>query len=355
MNLNSVLSELTGKILLVDDSVENLKLLSALLADKYAVKVAKEGKTALRLLEEDEEIRLILLDIEMPNMSGIEVCKRVKENAKTKHIPVIFITGRDDHESEVEGLLAGGVDYIRKPFKPEIVMARVSSQWTIQAEKQRADGLLEILLPETVIKSLLVNGYHLPEDHDHASVLFFDLVGFTQASNKMEAKQLFKDLSTLFGIFDELTDKYGVQRIKTLGDGYLAVSGVDGNTSLHAARLAAMGLEMVDQVKNHSDKGGYPWQCRIGLNSGPMMSGIVGNTRFQFDVIGDTVNIASRVESEGKLMALTVTAEFLDTLGGISFESQSLGSSELKGKGERELFELVSLDASALGLSTVDE
>ena len=355
MNLNSVLSELTGKILLVDDSVENLKLLSALLADKYAVKVAKDGKTALRLLDEDEEIRLILLDVEMPGMDGFEVCQKIKQNPRTKHIPIIFLTGRDDHESEVAGLLVGGVDYITKPFKPEIIMARIGSQWAIQAQKQRADGLLEILLPETVIKSLLVNGFHLPEDHDHASVLFFDLVGFTQASNKMEAKQLFSDLSTLFGIFDELTNKYGVQRIKTLGDGYLAVSGVDGNKNLHAARLAAMGLEMVAQVTNYSDKGVHPWQCRIGLNSGPMMSGIVGNTRFQFDVIGDTVNTASRVESEGKLMALTVTAEFLDALGDISFEARSIGLCELKGKGERELFELVSIDASALGIPTVGE
>lgn len=344
MNLNSVLSELSGKVLLVDDSVENLKLLSALLADKYSVKVAKDGQTALRLLQEDEEIRLILLDVEMPGMNGFEVCQIIKQNPQTKHIPIIFLTGRDDHESEIEGLLVGGVDYITKPFKPEIILARIGSQWAIQAQKKRADNLLEILLPQPVIKSLLADGYYSPKDHSNASVLFFDLVGFTQASHKMETKDLFGDLSTLFGIFDELTDKYGVQRIKTLGDGYLAVSGVDGNMSFHAARLAAMGLDMINQVKNHNDKGGHPWQCRIGLNSGPIMSGIVGNTRFQFDVIGDTVNTAARVENEGKLMALTVTAEFLEALGDIYFEAQSLGSFELKGKGERELFELARVD-----------
>ena len=125
-----------GKILLVDDSVENLKLLSGLLSDTYKIKIAKDGMTALRHLNNDRSIRLVLLDIEMPDMDGIQVCQHIKANPMTRDIPVIFITGRNDTETEVEGLKAGGLIILPSHLNPKLFM-RVKSQWQLQAAQAR--------------------------------------------------------------------------------------------------------------------------------------------------------------------------------------------------------------------------
>lgn len=336
-------STFEGKILLVDDSVENLKLLTGLLGSHYRVKVAKDGETALKLLEADEEIQLVLLDVEMPGMDGFEVCRRIKVNPRTEGIPVIFLTGRGDDASEMEGLNVGGVDYITKPFKPEIVHARIRSQWALQAAKAKADELLRVVLPENVVQSLLKDGRYEPEHHEDASVLFCDLVGFTKATTTMSPRALVDELSSMFGAFDAIAQRWGVTRIKTMGDGYMAVCGIDGQTDGHALRLAAAALEMVDAVRTQAEGGPHPWRCRIGLHAGSLMSGIVGTTRFQFDVMGDSVNIAARVESNGQPMSVTVSEAFLTALGADNAAASSIGMHELKGKGARELWRLDAL------------
>lgn len=336
-------STFEGKILLVDDSVENLKLLTGLLGSHYRVKVAKDGETALKLLEADEEIQLVLLDVEMPGMDGFEVCRRIKVNPRTEGIPVIFLTGRGDDVSEMEGLNVGGVDYITKPFKPEIVHARIRSQWALQAAKAKADELLRVVLPENVVQSLLKDGRYEPEHHEDASVLFCDLVGFTKATTTMSPRALVDELSSMFGAFDAIAQRWGVTRIKTMGDGYMAVCGIDGQTDGHALRLAAAALEMVDAVRTQAEGGPHPWRCRIGLHAGSLMSGIVGTTRFQFDVMGDSVNIAARVESNGQPMSVTVSEAFLTALGRDNASATSIGMHELKGKGARELWRLDAL------------
>jgi adenylate cyclase len=336
-------SEFDGKILMVDDSVENLKLLSGLLGSHYRLKVAKDGQTALKLLEEDAEIQLVLLDVEMPGIDGFEVCRRIKANPKTAALPVIFLTGRGDGASEVEGLNAGGVDYITKPFKPEIVHARIRSQWALQASKAKANELLRVVLPDNVVQSLLRDGTYEPEHHADASILFCDLVGFTKATTTMTPQALVSELSTMFGTFDAIAARWGVTRIKTMGDGYMAVCGIDGNRERHAQRLAHAALEMVEAVRSQAAAGPHPWQCRIGLHAGALMSGIVGTTRFQFDVMGDSVNIAARVESAGQPMAVTVSEEFIAALGSGMSQTTSIGMHQLKGKGERELWRLDSV------------
>lgn len=333
-----------GKILLVDDSVENLKLLSGLLSDTYKIKVAKDGMTALKHLNNDRSIRLVLLDIEMPDMDGIQVCQHIKANPMTRDIPVIFITGRNDTETEVEGLKAGGVDYITKPFKPEIIHARVKSQWQLQAAQARADTLLYALLPHNVVQALLKNGHYTPQLHEHASVLFLDLVGFTQIATKLSPETLINEMNTLFSAFDRIVLKHRLLRIKTMGDGYIIASGVDGNSEDHAKRMARAALALVEAVKDHAENGDIPWQCRIGCNSGQIISGIVGTHRFQFDVMGSTVNMAARVESNGGTMMVTVTQDFIDAIGDANVQTRSRGIVDLKGKGETELFELISLD-----------
>lgn len=325
-------------ILVVDDSVENLQVLSALLRDKYKVKVAKNGAKALEILEADPTIDLILLDIMMPDVDGYEVCKQIKANPSTAKIPVIFLTALNESSDETKGFKAGGADFITKPFNADVVMARIRTHLDLQVERRRADDLLRVLLPDNVIEALIEKGSYAPETHSNASVLFCDLVGFTTISSRLTPHELIKELTEIFTAYDDLAVIHNVARIKTIGDAYMAVSGIGSNNNAHATDLVNFGLAMVNYLQEKNSNSSIEWKCRIGIHSGEIISGVVGKSRFQFDVMGDNVNIAARVESNGRPMSVVITEETKSLLLPEQFQFESLGSVYLKGKGERDLY-----------------
>ncbi len=282
-------------ILTVDDSPENLDFIVGLLRKDYTVKVATNGASALRIANAVPQPELILLDITMPEMDGYEVCRQLKANPVTQAIPVIFLTSRNDTEDEIHGFSLGAVDFITKPFKPSVVQARVRTHIDLIREKQKTEGLLANILPRKVINELKTSGYSLPQLFEEVSILFSDLVEFTQASSVIPPKVLLTELTELFSAFDDILQKNGAQRIKTIGDAYLGVSGMPEPASDHAERLVRCGLEFLQFLENRNNKAEHRWQARIGVHSGPVVAGIVGVTKFQYDVFGDTVNVASRV------------------------------------------------------------
>ena len=316
-------------ILVVDDSVENLQVLSALLRDKYKVKVAKNGAKALEIIESDASIDLILLDIMMPDVDGYEVCKQIKSNPSTVKIPVIFLTALNDSLDETKGFKAGGADFITKPFNADVVMARIRTHLDLQIERRRADDLLRVLLPENVIEALIEKGTYAPETHANTSVLFCDLVGFTTISSHLTPHELIQELTEIFTAYDDLAIVHNVTRIKTIGIG--------SKTNAHATDLVSFGLAMVSYLEAKNSKSSLEWKCRIGIHSGEIISGVVGKSRFQFDIMGDNVNIAARVESNGRPMSVAITEETKSLLHPEKFQFESLGSVYLKGKGERDL------------------
>ena len=179
------------KLLAVDDSVENLKLLIELLGKEYDLVVAKNGKKALEIIASNPSIDLILLDVIMPGeMHGFEVCKTIKSNPSHSHIPVIFLTGLNDSEDETLGLKLGGADYITKPFQPDVVKARISTQLKLKEEQEKTKKLLQILLPDNVIQELNKSGTYTPIVHDSVSILFSDLVGFTEISSQLSPQDI---------------------------------------------------------------------------------------------------------------------------------------------------------------------
>jgi len=325
-------------ILVVDDSVENLQVLSALLRDKYKVKVAKNGAKALEILESDVSVDLILLDIMMPDVDGYEVCKQIKANPSTNKIPVIFLTALNESSDETKGFKAGGADFITKPFNADVVMARIRTHLELQTERRRADDLLHVLLPDNVIADLIEKGTYAPETHANTSVLFCDLVGFTTISSQLTPHQLIEELTEIFTAYDDLAVIHNVTRIKTIGDAYMAVAGIGSNSNAHATDLVSFGLAMVAYLHEKNSKSPLEWKCRIGIHSGEIISGVVGKSRFQFDVMGDNVNIAARVETNGRPMSVAITDETKTLLLPEQFQFESLGAVYLKGKGERNLY-----------------
>jgi len=172
-------------------------------------------------------------------------------------------------------------------------------------------------------------------------VLFGDIVGFTALSSNTSAVDIVEMLNGLFSRFDDLAQNLGIEKIKTIGDCYMAVCGLPKPCLDHTAQMARMALQMMDVTSEYSKKRGIPLQLRIGINSGPVVAGVIGATKFIYDLWGDTVNLASRMESTGVPGAVQVTRAVYEQLQG-RFEFRFRGVVQVKGKGEIETWLLQS-------------
>ena len=324
-------------ILAVDDSVENLQVLSALLKDHYRVKIAKNGEKALEIAQQEQQPDLILLDIVMPEMDGFTACEKLKSNPLTQKIPVIFLTALNEVADETRGFKVGGADFIIKPFNPDIVMARISTHIALQAERRKSESLLRILLPDKVISDLMLKGKHTPEIHQNVSILFCDFVGFTTITATLTPEFLIEELSEIFSEFDEICARNNGMRIKTIGDAYMATTGIGSDSTDHAKEMVTIAHDFIEYLEKRNEVSKQAWTCRIGIHSGEVIAGIVGKSRFIYDILGDSVNIAARVESNGTPMKVTVT-HATKSLVDSGFHYESKGNVMLKGKGEMELF-----------------
>jgi PAS domain S-box-containing protein len=209
----------------------------------------------------------------------------------------------------------------------------------VEVDRTAADMLLSNLLPEKIVRKLKQNPSHIAEHHDAATTLFADIVGFTRMSSQMTPQQVVAMLNELFKMFDFLVEKYDLNKIKTIGDCYMVSTvPIVKHDDNDASRVCYFALEMLDAIgrynANHPE---YNLDLRIGINTGPAMAGVVGSTRFLYDIWGDSVNVASRMESNGIPGKIQVTKSTVDATNG-SFEFDRRGIIEVKGKGEVETF-----------------
>jgi class 3 adenylate cyclase len=327
----------TSTLLIVDDSVENLQILSNLLKENYKIKIAKNGEKAIEIAMQVPQPDLILLDIMMPGLDGFEVCKLLKENLTTQNIPVIFLTALNEVADETKGFQVGGADFITKPFNPDIVKARIHTHLSLQSERKKSESLLKILLPENVIHDLMSKGKHTPETHENVSILFSDFVGFTSITSQLSPEFLIEELTEIFTSFDEIAERNQAMRIKTIGDAYMATTGLGKNDEDHAKNLVNTALQFISYLNERNKESNQQWHCRVGVHSGNVIAGIIGKSRFIYDILGDSVNIAARVESAGTAMRVTIT-ESTKSLLGNTYQFETLGNVNLKGKGEMPLY-----------------
>jgi adenylate cyclase len=196
----------------------------------------------------------------------------------------------------------------------------------LRYEHERAEGLLLNVLPGVVAAELKERGSASARRFDHVSVLFADIVGFTRLSATMDPEELVSRLNEVFTYFDALAERYGVEKIRTIGDGYMVASGIPVPRADHAHALASMALEMLAYAARHR------MSIRIGINSGPVVAGVIGTRKFQYDVWGDTVNVASRMESHGEPGRIQIGAVTNDLIKD-RFATSLRGPIEVKGKG----------------------
>jgi adenylate cyclase len=217
-----------------------------------------------------------------------------------------------------------------------------------ETAQARVEALLLNVLPAEVAQRLQSDPNSIADHFDDASILFADVVDFTPLSSRLDAREVVELLDRLFTSFDELVDRHDVEKIKTIGDCYMVAAGVPRPRPDHAHALAGLALEMRDRAKN-SLAGGteHDLRLRIGISSGPVVAGVIGRRRFLYDLWGDTVNMASRMESHGTPDAIQITRSTWELLRD-DFVVEPLGLVDVKGKGAVETWRLVGLRGGIL-------
>ncbi|MCU0541484.1 MAG: response regulator [Oscillatoriaceae cyanobacterium Prado104] len=335
------------QVLIVDDeATQQLLMRRVMEKEGYRVLEATNGEECLQICQTTQP-DIILLDAMMPVMNGFACCKRLQENSKTRHIPVLMITGLDDKQSVNQAFEVGATDYITKPIHWPVFIQRVrrliqQSQLYRQLieSQEKTEKLLLNILPKSIAQRLqeetpgeLIIADHFPS----VSVLFADMVGFTKFASAMPPIELILKLNSIFSEFDRLTEEYGLEKIKTIGDGYMVASGLPIPRDDHADALLEMALAMQQAMVNLKTQIPEYLGLRIGIHSGPVIAGVIGTKKFSYDLWGDTVNTAARMEQYGFSGCIQVTENTYNLLSKKHLFAER-GTIEIKGKGKMKTY-----------------
>ncbi|BAP54839.1 family 3 adenylate cyclase [Thioploca ingrica] len=350
----------SASLLVVDDGESNRDLLSRRLDRQgFHVEVAENGRQALQMIRH-QKFDLILLDLIMPEMNGYQVLEAIKADKELNSIPVIMVSALDEIDSVVRCIEMGAEDYLQKPFNQVILNAKISAslerkrfrdrerafmlklqteqkklqieQRKLEIEQQTSEKLLLNILPKAIADRLKKGEHTIADSFPEVTVLFSDLVGFTELSTTIEPCQLVEKLNQIFLAFDKLTEKHQLEKIKTIGDAYMLVGGLPTPRPDHVEAVANMALEMLTTINKINQKANAHFQIRIGFHTGPVVAGIIGKNKFNYDLWGDTVNIASRMESQGLSGHVQVSEATYQRLKD-KFVFERRGPIEIKGKG----------------------
>jgi class 3 adenylate cyclase len=340
-------------ILVVDDIEDNRVTLAMRLeiCGYFKLLTAVNGREALEKMRA-QPVDLVLLDIMMPELDGYGVLEEMRSDIELRGIPVVMISAIEDMSSVVRCIELGATDYLTKPFNPVLLKARVDKcieqaryraqeaayHQSIEKEKRRADAILSTVLPKSIARALKRDGTLSPRLYDDVTVLFCDVVGFTAYSEQNPPEAVFAELETLVERFEELAQKHGLEKIKTVGDAFMATAGLLSPQDDPVRAAVACGLDMVAAAQAFGAGSGV----RIGIDHGPVAAGIMGKTQFQYDVWGDTVNTAARIEGVGRPGTVSVSGRAWLHLRNKA-QGRSLGLVDLKGKQKIEIVECVGL------------
>jgi len=331
----------------------------------YRIISAYNGKEACEIALQ-EEIDLIIMDWEMPIMNGIEALEQLKSDPRTSDIPVIIITSSGNLQTAFD---AGAIDFIRKPIDQIELLVRVKSTLSmfkliknivkqteileqqsseleqknliLKIEQEKSDTLLQNILPAEIAEQLKNKGSVDAKTYKTVSVLFTDFKGFTQISEKLSPQQIIVELSVFFAKFDEIIGGHFIEKIKTIGDSYMCVGGLPLRNKSNPIDTVLAGLEMQDFVTKLNQeklaKGQDAWNLRLGIHTGKVIAGVIGKKKFAYDIWGDTVNTASRMESAGEVGKVNISGETFKHIEAY-FDCEYRGKIVAKNKGEIDMY-----------------
>jgi len=248
------------------------------------------------------------------------VLAELRKDPALRQLPVIMISAVDEIESVVRCIELGADDYLPKPFNPIILRARVAALLErkrlqddeirktaelekafleIEQQRNKTEGLLLNILPPSVAQELQTNGCVQPMYFEDVTIAFADFVGFTLSTEQLPADDLVSILNQYFTAFDNIMKRYGLEKLKTIGDCYMFAGGLPIRSPSHPVDTILAAFEMLQVSDELAKEGPVGWQLRIGVHTGPVVAGVVGIHKFTFDIWGDAVNFSSRMEASG--------------------------------------------------------
>ncbi|PHR28423.1 MAG: guanylate cyclase [Fluviicola sp.] len=310
------------------------------------VLLAESLENAFPILEK-KEIGIVLINVE-ESKHAIEELTELQKSSPFNNQYIILITKENSSASKlVKGIKQGAVDYISTPFNPNLIRSKIEVFKSLFYKDQRIAQLLSNIFPDSILGELSNVGKFSPKRVQNGVVLFTDFVDFSSKAKNINPLGLIKRLEYYFTKFDSIIEKYNLEKIKTIGDAYMALAGVTENVPRPAIRACLAAIEIRDFMRNERDiaiamRKDF-WEIRIGLHMGPLVAGIIGSSKFSFDVWGDTVNIASRAEEATKSGNITITSNIADGIGSY-FETIPRGKIDIhKRGGSIEMFYLSKL------------
>ena len=301
--------------------------------------------TEKELLEIERDAKEADLKLKAKELDRLELEKAMIEAEKAAAEAETEAQAEKQKREEERYLLmaiAGGVVSLMIIFA---VVSRSRSRkkhnLALEAEKQKSEGLLYDVLPERIAKELITKNKVKPQQYKEVSILFTDFKGFTRIAANMNPDKLINDLNYAFQAFDFIVDRYGLEKIKTIGDAYMAAAGVPDPSKEHALDAVGAAMEMQAFMKDWKEdkirKGETPWELRVGINSGPVIAGVIGKNKFAYDIWGDAVNMASRMESSGEPGKVNISARTHDLVKKVC-SSTYRGKIEVKNAGAVDMY-----------------
>lgn len=373
---------LKARILVVDDIEANIRLIERALQGAGYVSVSStRNPFEVRALHEANHFDLILLDLNMPGFDGFQVMEELKKIESGGYLSILVVTAQPGHK--LRALQAGAKDFISKPFDLVELLARVHNMLEVRIlhketlghaarleqtlkeveenrtlirsqnielktlydqivdEQKLSERLLFNVLPHAITERLKMRreeiGDGFPEviadSFPEATVLFADIVGFTKFSASVSPERLVVLLNEIFTDYDDIAHNRGLEKIKSIGDAYMAAAGLPVPAADHASRAAHMALDMLEAMKRFNIRCGCAFETRIGINSGPVVAGVIGKRKFIYDLWGAAVNTASRMESHGTAGRIQITEATRSRLGA-PFIFEERGAISIKDMGE---------------------
>ena len=335
-------------ILIINDNLTDQNALREILGGSGNILLFCDSIEEAHPILAKKTVGIVLINVDSDCFTSMDDFKLLlEENKNNAHYALIITENARTGSKLLRGFSSGACDFITKPFNPLLIQAKIDVYKSLFYKDQRIAQLLSNILPGNVLDDLNQYGKFSPKRVEKGVVLFTDFVDFSMKAKAVKPIKLVRRLEYYFKAFDEITERYALEKIKTIGDAYMALAGVNESNGNPVVRAALVALEMRNFIRNEKEvakamKKDF-WEMRIGLHVGPLVAGIIGSKRYSFDVWGDTVNIAARAQQFSAVDQITVTDEIVQEIKDY-FEYRHLGNVAIKKRGgTMDVYELLRL------------
>lgn len=329
-------------LLIANDSYLINEFHKILRYDNSNLLIAQNEEEVWKILN-SQRIGIILINTTLnKSVHYIDLLRKLKLNAHSREAYYIIVDNNNTSEEKlIKTFKKGAVDYITSPFNPVLVKAKIQVYKKLHFKDLRIMQLLENIFPKNVLFNLNTIGKFSPRKIDEGVVLFTDFVSFTKSAQELSPLELIQKLEKYFNKFDEILTRYNLEKIKTIGDAYMALAGVTEDNREPAIRATLAAIEIRDYVRIQNAvslaTNEVAWDIRIGIHAGPLVAGIISTKKISFDIWGDTVNIAARAEQNSTKNNITITEQIKERIQNY-FEIEKRGDIAVKNGGKVTMF-----------------